>query len=687
MKKIITLLIILTFGVLNAAVITSWDFEAQNTNPSTGSGSLSLIGGVTSDNFNTGYADTGYAWSTTSYPAQGTNNRVAGMYVEVSSVGYSSISISWAIRHSNTSANRAVLYYTLDRTVAAPVWVEAGIFNAASGDLWVDGSFDGSSITGMNSNPNLAFKLVSSAYMPSKSTSTYAATGKWRYDNIVVSGTPLTPYLQITASLQPFYAAAGYLSSLQSYQISAQHLTGELIVTAPQYFVLRLEGDELFASQLSLLPRSGTINRTIQVLFQPVISGDFSGNIVHSGGGIETQNLAVYASTILPEPSSYPSGFAVNGITYYQAYLNWTDATGSTLPDGYLIKGSKISADEIVAPVDGVPEEDKKLTKNVAYGIQTKLIFELNEAHPYYFKIYPYTNSGTAIDYKADTGVPQLSFNTSAGPVGSVLSVGDLAFVEYACDSPDKFAFVLLTDVLENTKINFTDKAWTGTAFAETEEVYEWRGVARLYLRGEVIHVVEGTLQDNEGISNPDFEGFSNDGDQIIAFQGYITQPTFLAAFSTTSWLTGGIPGNNSSYLPEPLQQGVNALGFVTEIDNGYYSATQSGTVADIRQAINDPGNWTRANSLSGLSYPAWDFQMNSLNTPQLEIVWVDDTNIRLSWQDVADAGSYKIYASDNPYASFPSDWTVLVNGTTALYLNINTMGQTKRFYRVIAYN
>lgn len=694
MKSILLTMLLLVCIALNAVVITAWDFEAQNTSPSTGSGSLSLIGGVTNDNFNTGFDNVGFGWSTTTYPVQGTNNRSAGLYIEASSEGFTAISFSWVIRHSNTSANRAVLYYTLDKTEATPVWVEAATFNATNGDQWVSGTFDGSSITGMDSNPNLAFKIVSSfantentAYMPSKSTSSYAATGKWRFDNIVLSGTPAVPNLQIAGSLLPFYAAPGAISSIQSYQISAVNLTGNLVIDSPQYFAMRVLGDELFTNQLILVPRTGPMNLTIQVIFQPVLSGEFSGDLVHSGGGIETAYLPISGSTTLPEPSAYPSLFSVSANTYYQATLNWVDSVGSTLPDGYLIKGSKVSAEDIIDPVDGVTEADKKLTKNVAYGVQTKLIFELNEAHPYYFKIFPYTNTGSAIDYKADASAPLLTFSTTTGPVGAALGVGDIAFVEYACDSPDRFAFVLLTDIPENTKINFTDKAWTGTAFAETEETYEWRGVARAYSKGEVIHITEGLLHDDEGIYNPDFEGFSNDGDQIIAYQGFITEPSFIAAFSSTGWITSGVPTNNSSYLPAPLEQGVNALGFSTEVDNGYYNGTQTGSAATIRLAINYPANWTRANSLGSITFPLWDFVLDSLSQPQVEITLLDASNIRITWEEVSNATYFTVYASDSPELSFPAAWTVLADNLSGFTLDINTTGYPKRFYRVLACN
>ena len=222
---------------LGATTVAEWNFDSDSILPSVGSGTLSLTGGVTSDGFNTG--NPGRAWSTTSYPAQGTNNRTAGLLIEVPTLGYTAVSFSWNIRHSNTSANREVLYYTLDKTAAEPAWVEAGTYNASSGDAWLASSYDGSAVTGLANNANLAFKIVSSfaddantVYMSSNPGSTYAG-GKWRFDNLVVSGTALSPSLQINAALDTFYAQVGATSPVQSYAIEGVNLTANLIVTAP----------------------------------------------------------------------------------------------------------------------------------------------------------------------------------------------------------------------------------------------------------------------------------------------------------------------------------------------------------------------------------------------------------------------------------------------------------------------
>ncbi len=123
------------------------------------------------------------------------------------------------------------------------------------------------------------------------------------------------------------------------------------------------------------------------------------------------------ATTLKPEPSSFPGDFTVNatGITIT---CDWTDATGETLPDAYLILLSE--QDNIIAPVDGTPVADDRNAAdgaaaiNVPYGLETFTFFRLEETSVYYVKIFPYTNTGTFIDYLTIGAPPALPDTTQS---------------------------------------------------------------------------------------------------------------------------------------------------------------------------------------------------------------------------------------------------------------------------------
>ena len=129
-------------------------------------------------------------------------------------------------------------------------------------------------------------------------------------------------------------------------------------------------------------------------------------------------------TTFAPEPTNHASAFTAGTVTTTSIPLAWTDATGIVLPNAYLIKGSAIGYSNIIPPVDGIPEANSALVQNVNFGLGTYTFTGLTPGTPYYFKIYSYTNSGTAIDYKPGTvpdPTPQATATTLSIPVGAIL--------------------------------------------------------------------------------------------------------------------------------------------------------------------------------------------------------------------------------------------------------------------------
>lgn len=118
-----------------------------------------------------------------------------------------------------------------------------------------------------------------------------------------------------------------------------------------------------------------------------------------------------------PEPTNYPTNFAATP-SPFTISLSWTDATGAQLPTAYLILASEVN--NITAPVDGTPvANDQNLADgqgalNVLQGVQAAAFASLPSNKTYYFKIYPYTNSGSLIDYKTDGTAPSASAVTPA---------------------------------------------------------------------------------------------------------------------------------------------------------------------------------------------------------------------------------------------------------------------------------
>jgi len=115
------------------------------------------------------------------------------------------------------------------------------------------------------------------------------------------------------------------------------------------------------------------------------------------------------------EPSNYSSNFqATNTIPLNSTItVSWTDASGTVVPDGYLIRLSTTGFNQIQNPTDSIPEISGNTQKMVYQGIQSVSFTGLTPATLYYFKIFPFTNSGSNINYKTDGYTPTASDTTS----------------------------------------------------------------------------------------------------------------------------------------------------------------------------------------------------------------------------------------------------------------------------------
>lgn len=194
----------------NAAdVVTQWNFNSvpADTSTSTGTtvaniglGSISLLNGVTNPGFNSGNGSSDTSpdnsgFQTTTYAAQGTNDKLTGVQFNVSTLGFENVLVNYDLRHSNTSSRYEQFQYSLDGTS----FIDFALFDGNAGDTWFNQrTADLSSIEGVNNNDSFAFRVVStfapgtSAYAASRVTSNYAG-GTWRFDMVTISGNAIAP--------------------------------------------------------------------------------------------------------------------------------------------------------------------------------------------------------------------------------------------------------------------------------------------------------------------------------------------------------------------------------------------------------------------------------------------------------------------------------------------------------------
>lgn len=144
---------------------------------------------------------------------------------------------------------------------------------------------------------------------------------------------------------------------------------------------------------------------------------------------IVLDKISITASVDL-EPDNYPIAFNATAASSSQIDLSWTDATGTDLPDGYLIIANDDNS--FSAPTDtNDPATDSDLSDGsavvkVAHGSKGSTSFAgLTAETTYYFKIWPYANSGSDIDFKTDGTVPTGNATTEAASATETIAYQD----------------------------------------------------------------------------------------------------------------------------------------------------------------------------------------------------------------------------------------------------------------------
>lgn len=209
MRNSVVLALVVLAASSQAAVITQWNFNSTSpdgtsttgsTDPSTGVGVASLIGGTTST-FASGVggsdpaASDNTAWNTAGYPAQGASSGTAGVQFLVSTVGMQDITVSFDQRHSSTASGWTTLQYTTD----GATWTNSDSYQVSDTSFHNLNFVNLSGVPSVNNNSKFGIRIVtvfapgSSEYAPSTSTATYGVNGTIRYDMVTISGNQAVP--------------------------------------------------------------------------------------------------------------------------------------------------------------------------------------------------------------------------------------------------------------------------------------------------------------------------------------------------------------------------------------------------------------------------------------------------------------------------------------------------------------
>jgi len=211
-----------------------------------------------------------------------------------------------------------------------------------------------------------------------------------------------------------------------------------------------------------------------------------------------------------------------------------------------------------------------------------------------------------------------LAINFSYGQ--TTLAEGDIAITGVNADNPDQFSFVLLTDVLTGTIINFTDGGWNISGGFRgynpsngriSEGVVVWTSTTDLSCGTEIIITDTGsnTHSATSGLATEVADtGFNlaSAGDELIVYQGSASSPTFLYAvhYANANGWTDATDTNNSA-IPSGLTNGINAIDLGNN-DNSNYLCTVTSNQALILDAVANVNatNWYQTNSNTVINRP-----------------------------------------------------------------------------------
>src|SRR5262245_4145408 len=169
--------------------------------------------------------------------------------------------------------------------------------------------------------------------------------------------------------------------------------------------------------------------------------------------------------------------------------------------------------------------------------------------------------------------------------MATVLTVGDIAIVQYNSVTTDAFTFVFLRDVDAGTVVNFTDNGWLAAGgFRPGEGTVTYTAPSA---------ITAGTIVTLPGLSLDDA------GDQIIAYQGDPATPTILYVVDLAdgnNTVAGDATNDNTTALPPGFTLDSNAV--AVAFDNALYAGPTAGSRAELFAAISNSANWISSDAL-----------------------------------------------------------------------------------------
>ncbi|KAA3439927.1 choice-of-anchor I family protein [Rufibacter hautae] len=197
---------------------------------------------------------------------------------------------------------------------------------------------------------------------------------------------------------------------------------------------------------------------------------------------------------------------------------------------------------------------------------------------------------------------------------------GDIVVVGYrmnATDVGDEIALLPLVNILPGTIFQLTDAKFTSNAQAQCPGGLTWTAPAAGVAAGTIIKIQNDVPSASLGTLAGSGFGLSSSGDQVLIYTGTAEAPSYITALSSNNWATANTSCSGSNSLrPAALTDGTTSINLSTapgnvegNTVNAYYNGPQTGTAAQIRQAVLNPINWVGIGSgTAAQAWPNWAF-------------------------------------------------------------------------------
>jgi trimeric autotransporter adhesin len=154
-------------------------------------------------------------------------------------------------------------------------------------------------------NPYIAIRFI-------RVNNSANTTGNYRIDDVTLSGTTTGVVTAAPTSLDFGDVAVGTNSTPpQVIRVGGQDLTGNVSLTAPTGYQIRVFGSGAYGQSLTLAATNGVVPSTrIQVRFSPTAAGTASGSLVVSSPGVQSVEVDLTGNGTVPTLAATPVSLA-----------------------------------------------------------------------------------------------------------------------------------------------------------------------------------------------------------------------------------------------------------------------------------------------------------------------------------------------------------------------------------------